>query len=60
VHRRTKLLADHHVVDEYPRDVHNTFVGALASLATHHESWLRPVAAWHRELRRGLVTGDHA
>ncbi len=45
-HAKTKLVSARPVIEEYPHDPHNTFVGGLASLATHHAAWLRPLEDW--------------
>ena len=41
--KRTKLFSSHRVLPEYPANVHNCMLGALASLATHHRAWIRPL-----------------
>jgi hypothetical protein len=46
VQRVSKLFDGRPVVDEYPRHAHNTMLGALASLATHHTAWIRPLEDW--------------
>ncbi len=42
----SKVFDTRPVIDDYPRNEHNTMVGALASLATHHGAWVRPLEDW--------------
>jgi hypothetical protein len=39
----SKLFDARPVIEEYPHNEHNTMLGALASLATHHAAWIRPL-----------------
>jgi hypothetical protein len=43
---RTKLISTEPVIASYPHDAHNTFLGALAAIATHGHAWLRPLDEW--------------
>lgn len=43
---RTKLISTGPAVANYPRDVHNTFIGGLAAISTHNHGWLRPLSEW--------------
>lgn len=45
-HKRTKLFSEARVIQEYPPNIHNSMLGALASLATHSRAWIRPLETW--------------
>lgn len=47
----SKLFDARPVVEAYPRNAHNTMLGGLASLATHHRAWLRPVESWRPQTK---------
>ncbi len=49
--QRVKLFDARPVIDDYPRDEHNTLLGALASLATHHGAWIRPLDDWRPRIK---------
>lgn len=44
--RGTKLFSARQVIRDYPADIHNSMLGALASLATHRRAWIRPLEQW--------------
>jgi hypothetical protein len=46
---RTKLISTENVIPDYARNAHNTYIGALAAVATHWASWQRPLEEWKVE-----------
>ena len=49
--RVSKLFDARPVVEDYPRNEHNTMLGALASLATHYGAWIPPLEDWHPQTK---------
>lgn len=46
VQNRTKLLVTEPVIRQFGTQAGNTFIDALAALAGHHRSWIRPLERW--------------